>query len=98
MLKNFNKRTFIISTALFGLLLIPSFMAAFGEDEGTLGTNVIWQFFAKLFYILRFPTHTLLWHIFSSTSVLYFIGLVFNICFYGFILERSIFIIKKRFS
>lgn len=65
-MKNFNKSTFIISTIVFGLLLIPSFLAAFGEDEGTLPIASLWTIFAKLFYVLRFPTHTLLWTVITS--------------------------------
>ena len=60
-MKNFSKSTFTISTIVFGLLLIPSFLAAFGEDEGTLQADSFWIIFANLFYVLRFPTHTLLW-------------------------------------
>ena len=41
-------------------------MAAWAEDEGTLGTKIIWWSFAKLFNILRFPTHTLLWEIIAK--------------------------------
>ena len=65
-MKNFNKQRFIIATVLFGLLLVPVFLAARAEDEGTLGTNIIWMTFTKLFYILSFPTHTLLWTFFSK--------------------------------
>jgi hypothetical protein len=95
-MKNFSKQNFIISTAVFGFLLIPSFLAAFGEDEGTLGTNIIWVTFAKLFYVLRFPTHTLLWTIFSSHGLLYLLGLLINCMFYGLITERLISFFKNR--
>lgn len=88
-MKKFNRQIFIVATILFGLLLIPSFLAAWAEDEGTLGTNIIWVIFAKLFYILRFPTHTLLWTFFSNGgATIYFVGLVINCMFYGFITER----------
>ncbi len=81
-MQNFNKRTFIIATVLFGFLLIPSFLAAWAEDEGTLGTNIILVTFAKLFYVLRFPTHTLLWTLFSSDgATIYLVGLVINCLF-----------------
>ena len=94
-MKKFSKGTFIIATILFGLLLIPSFLAAWGEDEGTLGTNIIWVTFAKLFYILRFPTHTLLWTVFSESGAnIYFVGLFINCFFYGFLTERLIYFIK----
>jgi hypothetical protein len=70
-------------------LVIPSFIAAWAEDEGTLGTSIIWMVFFKLFYILRFPTHTLFWVIFSNAGVVvYLSGLIINCMFYGFITER----------
>lgn len=95
-MKNFNKSTFIIWTFLFGLLLIPCFLAAWGEDEGTLGTSIIWVTFAKLFYVLRFPTHTLFWTIFSESGAgIFFLGLFINCCFYGLLAERFIYILKK---
>lgn len=87
-MKKFSGRVFIISTWLFILLLIPSFIAGFGEDEGTLGTNIIWIMFAKLFYILRFPTHTLFWSVVTKNTVFYFGSLAFNCMLYGLLLER----------
>jgi hypothetical protein len=90
-MKNLN------ATILFGLLLIPSFLAAWAEDEGTLGTNIIWVTFAKLFYVLRFPTHTLLWTLFSNGgATIYFLGLIINCLFYGFITERLFSFVKHK--
>jgi hypothetical protein len=88
-MKGFDKKIFTIATFVTGLLLVPSFLAAFGEDEGTLGTNIIWVVFFKLFYILRFPTHTLFWAIFCNAGiVVYLSGLIINCMFYGFLTER----------
>jgi len=96
-MKNFSKSTFIISTITFGLLLVPSLLAAFGEDEGTLGTNIIWVTFAKLFYVLRFPTHTLLWtSICKGGASIYFGGLLINCMFYGLLTERLISLYKTK--
>jgi hypothetical protein len=90
-MKPFNKKVFIIATIAFGLLLIPSFLAAFGKDEGTLPESSFWMLFAQLFEILRFPTHTLLWSIFSNNGVLvFFSGLLINCSFYGVLTERLI--------
>jgi hypothetical protein len=94
-MKKFNKALFIISTWTCGLLLIPSYLAAFGEDEGTLGTNIFWVTFSKLFYILRFPTHTLLWSIFSSNGWLFILGLGLNCVFYGLVIERLFYVLKN---
>lgn len=93
-MKNFNKQTFIVSTVLVGLLLIPCFFAAWGDDEGTLGNNIIWVTLSKLFYILRFPTHTLFWKLFSINGILFFAGLIINCMFYGLIIERIVFLFK----
>lgn len=90
-MKNFSKPTFIIATVVFGLLLVPSFLAAWAEDEGTLGTSIIWTTFAKLFYILRFPTHTLFWTLITKFgATIFFLGLGLNCLFYGLITERII--------
>jgi hypothetical protein len=96
-MKPFNKTNFIILTIVFGLLLIPSFLAAFGEDEGTLPESSFWILFARLFYILRFPTHTLLWSIFSNGgAAVFFGGLIINCCFYGLVTERLISFFKAQ--
>jgi hypothetical protein len=98
-MKNFSKSTFTIATIVFGLLLIPSFLAAFGEDEGTLPADSLWIIFAKLFYVLRFPTHTLLWTLISKGgAIIFFGGLLLNCLFYGLLTERlfSLFIAKSN--
>lgn len=95
-MENRNIQTVYIATVVFGLLLIPSFLAAWGEDEGTLGSNLIWLTFAKLFYILRFPTHTLLWGLITKGGAVFFIGgLVINCILYGLLTERIIYFMKR---
>ena len=96
-IRNFNRQTFINTTIIVGLLLVLSFLAAWGEDEGTLGISIFWVTFAKLFYVLRFPTHTLLWTIFSNGgATIYFIGLIINCMFYGLLIERLISLFKTK--
>jgi hypothetical protein len=96
-MKSINKRTLFWTTMLFVLLLIPSFLRAWAEDEGTLGTNIIWVLFAKLFNIFRFPTHILFWPIISKCGVIiYFLGLFINCIFYGLLTERTINIFKSK--
>lgn len=95
-MKNINKLTICISTVVFGLLLIPSFLAAWGEEEGTLGTSFIWMTFAKLFYVLRFPTHNILWVLKTNgDAILFFGGLIINCIFYGLLTERLIYYINR---
>jgi hypothetical protein len=95
-MKGFDKKIFTIATFVTGFLLLASFLAAFGEDEDTLGRdgdtlgrNIILVFLSKLFYVLRFPTHTLFWSTFSSAGAGVFLsGLIINCMFYGFLTER----------
>ncbi len=83
---------------VIGLLVIPSFFAAFAEDEGTLSPDYkFWNFFAGLFYILRFPTHTLLWSVISEAGPLTYLGGLFTNCiFYGLIIERLASLLPKQ--
>ena len=95
-MKDINKQTVYIATVVFGLLLIPSFLAAWGEDEGTLGTNIILVTFSELFYVLRFPTHTLLLALITKGGATIFLGgLVLNCIFYGLLTERIIYYTKR---
>ena len=93
-MKHFSVKTFILLTTVLGLFLVPSFFAAFGLDEGTLGSNFIWIAFAKLFYFLRFPTHVMFLN-YLDNKWLYFIGLGINCLFYGLIFERMFHFIKR---
>jgi len=96
-MRNFNKKTFIIATISFGLLFIPFWLAAFGEDEGTLAAPTFWIVFARLFDILRFPTHDLLWTIvLKGGASIYFGGLFINCLFYRILTERLIAVIKAN--
>lgn len=71
-------------------------MAAWGEDEGNK-LNLFWLFFAKLFYILRFPTHVLFWGFLTKHGGSYFIlGLIVNCFFYGLVVERLFSLRKKK--
>jgi cellulose synthase/poly-beta-1,6-N-acetylglucosamine synthase-like glycosyltransferase len=91
-LPDFNKNTFILFTTVIGFVLIPSFLAAWAEDEGNLTSDdMFWYFFARLFYILRFPTHTLFWSLIIKLDGWAFIaGLALNCMFYGLLFERLI--------
>lgn len=90
-MRKLNFSLIFIITAFLLVLTIPSFFAAWAEDEGTLGSNFIWRLFAKLFLILRFPTHTLLWTFFSNGGFfVYLAGLLINCLFYAFLFERFI--------
>ena len=89
---------FLITTFIVGLLLIPSFFAAFVEDEGNLRPgDTFWIFFAQLFDAIRFPTHTLLWPIISAAGpFIFFGGLFINCMFYGLVVERITLLLRKN--
>lgn len=88
--KNFNVSVFFIVTIFVGILLFPSLFAVFAEDEGMLKPDDIFlNFLARFFYVLRFPTHTLLWPLISLGGPLaFFSGLIINCMFYGLVAER----------
>lgn len=96
MLKTISYKRFWFSTILTGLLLIPCFFAAWAEDEGTLGNNILLVTFSKLFYILRFPTHTLFWNFFSYNAGLFITGLILNCIFFGLLIERIYYNLKQK--
>ena len=97
MTKTLNIKLIFLFSAIIILLIIPSFLAAFANDEGTLGNNPFWLFFADLFYVLRFPTHTLFWTIIvQGGPITYYGGLILNSIFYGLLIERFVFLIKWK--
>ena len=97
-MKNFNMTVFLMTTILFGVLLIPSLFFAFGLDEGTLRPeDTVGNFFARLFYVIRFPAHTLLWPIINAGGPLtFFGGLFINCMFYGLVVERITSLFRKK--
>jgi hypothetical protein len=92
----FRPFIFFLSINILVLFFIPSFIAAGAEDEGTGGNGLFSQFLIACFSVLRFPTHTLLWNIFSSSVILWVGGIAINILFYSFLLERTISVFRKK--
>lgn len=92
-MKNFNLKLFWLLFGILGLIFIPSIIAAGAEDEGMV-LKGIWKIFLGFFSILRFPTHTLFWFIFSLNNFFYFIGFLFNFSLYSLIMERTLYYIK----
>lgn len=85
-----------MATFLIGLLTFAAFLFAAAEDEGTGSVNGFSLIAAKLFYIFRFPTHTILWETFSNGGGVFFLGLFINSLLYGFLIERIVAIIKLK--
>ena len=59
-------------------------------EEGTLGTNVFAMTLEKLYFIFRFPTHSLFSFFYSNGWSWFVIGLIFNCLLYGILTERFI--------
>jgi hypothetical protein len=95
-MKKFNIWIFLSSTLVVGALAFTSFIAATGQEEGN-HMNMFWLFFARLFYIFRFPTHTIFWHFFSNSgATIFFGGLFINCALYGLIIERVTSLFNKN--
>lgn len=95
-MKHFHFAPFALTFTILGVLLVPGLFGALATDEGTSGNHEnFWLFFSELFHVLRFPTHTLLWDLFSSSTVLFFLGLLLNLTFYGLAAERLFALFKN---
>lgn len=92
----FNIVLFIILTIIFCVITFITLLAAAAEDEGTNGNYPVWHILANLFYIFRFPTHTLFRDFVSSGHPLFLGGLIFNGMFYAFITERIVSFITTK--
>jgi hypothetical protein len=94
---NFNVKTFVIAAILIFILTFLSFIAAGAVDEGTDGAGligVITYLFSILFYIFRFPTHSLFFE--YMTGSIFYIGLLINCLFWALIIERIFRLIKSK--
>ena len=83
-----NFKVLLLAILAISLLTGISFLMAFADDGDTgIGLHT--------FEVFRFPTHTLFWEYFSSTSSLYRVGLFINIIFYSVIIERIITLFRR---
>lgn len=94
-MKNFNVKLFLLLTVIIGMLLVVSFIVAWAEDEGVSESNILIDILSETFYILRFPTHTLLWKFFSSSAESFFSGLALNCLLFALAIERIIYLFKR---
>jgi len=92
-----------LTIRLAGIILIISFLTfislvSFAAiDEGTQGEGILGLIaivVSKLFYIFRFPTHTLFFESFSSGHI-FFVGLAINIIFWTTIVHLTTKYFKK---
>lgn len=68
------------------MLTFVTLIAAAARDEGTAGNGIITITLEKLFYVFRFPTHTLFFQFMNGPNFL--IGLLINCMFYALAIER----------
>jgi hypothetical protein len=94
--KNFNVTIFSVVTFIIGLLTLVTFVFAAAVDEGTSNLNPISLLIADLYFLFRFPTHTLFEKLFLNNAGAFFVGLFINCLFYGFLIERVVAIIKLK--
>ena len=91
---NFRLRIFLIATVIVCLIAVVTFIAAAARDEGTGGSGLIGKTLENVFYIVRFPTHTLFFE--HMNGSIFFLGLFINCLFYGLITERVISFFKGQ--
>jgi hypothetical protein len=94
-MRKFNPLVFIISSILVGVLTYTSFIAGMAQRGDNLDSFFV-KLFAPLFYIFRFPTHTLFNFGRGGGDSLYWIGLLINSIFYGLLIERFFSLSKKK--
>ena len=97
-ISKFNFITFFISIIICAGFTFATLIAAAARDEGTGGDGIVERVLEKLFYIFRFPTHTLFFQFMNG--IMFFAGLIVNCLFYGFVIERVVALYKyiKQFS
>ena len=78
------------------VLTFVTLVAAAARDEGTGGDGIIVKTLEKLFYIFRFPTHTLFFQFMNGSMFL--VGLFLNCLFYGLVVERLFSFTNKKES
>ncbi|WP_157257956.1 hypothetical protein [Pedobacter ginsenosidimutans] len=91
---NFKVWLFISATIIFCAFTFITLIAAAAVEEGTDGNSSTTRAIAKLYYIFRFPTHSLFFSFMDGHF--FFLGLGINCLFYGFIMERVVSAFSKR--
>lgn len=84
---HFSKYRFFKAFTVIAILTTICFFAFVSEDRNVFAPNFFLRSLSDLYSFFQFPTHTLLWKIFSANSLFYFLGLVINSLFYAFIIE-----------
>ncbi|AKQ46837.1 hypothetical protein TH63_16310 [Rufibacter radiotolerans] len=96
LLQKFNPFLFILTGTILTFLMFASFIFAAAEDEGTSSGGLISEALVGLFYIFRFPIHTLFWEFILEHWALYLPALLLNVALYAFIIERLVTRVWKK--
>ena len=101
-MKGFNKRTFLLSTAIIGLLLILLLNpVAWAGNEDAWGNRVLFVIRSELLCILLFPAGALFSRLFSLIEIpflnwiLFFVEIILDCLFYGLVIERSVYVFRR---
>ncbi len=99
--KKINILMIFILMIIIGLLTLLSMFSYLAVEEGN--DSKLLYFIGYLFYILRFPTHNILWEFMiggngGRFAVVFFFGLLFNTIFYSFLIERIIYVFKHVYK
>ncbi|WP_316735088.1 hypothetical protein [Pedobacter aquatilis] len=81
---------------IIAILTTICFFAFVSEDRHVFAPNFLLRSLADLYSVFQFPTHTLLWKLFSSNTALYFFGLVFNCVLYAVVVEVGLALEMER--
>jgi hypothetical protein len=95
-MRRINWKIIFLASVLLGALTIDSFLGAWSYDDGHHGRTETIQ--NAIFSVMRFPVHTLFWNFISKDSVIaiaYPLGLLVNVLFYAFLLERTFYILAR---
>ena len=87
--REISAKRYLMANVIVIVLTSLSYLSALVGGKG---------FLPWLFYMFRFPTHTLFWDSFNPSSGMYRTGLVINIFFWSIILERIFYLIQRLFK
>lgn len=97
LMKKFNLRIFIRATVIFIILIFIGEIALY-EYETHQAYGLGWKISAELVSVFRFPTIIFFWkYLTSNNSIfLFVIGTFINCAFFGVIVERIFYLLRKK--
>ena len=92
-MSGFNFRKFSTASLTIAFVTFLTLWAVAARDEGTGSEGIVGSFLADLFYVFRFPTHTLFFDIMNGPMFLF--GLFINCVLYGLLIERAFHLVRQ---